>query len=290
MTGAAALAGLAVVVALLGARDLAGGRNGGNRPWGRAAGFTSSVAALAEVVVTLGTEGRDPGAAERRRLLLAGAGGALLVGWVLVGPLAGLALGCGAPWLVARLLRARRERFRLAVDSGVPALALALSDALAGGHSLRGALSEAGRSVGGAVGHELRRVRGELALGAGTDVALEAMGARVRSQRLDTVVAACVLQRRAGGDLARLLRESARAMEEQSQLEGELRAATAQARFTGLLVAGLPLGGAALAELASPGWVAGLLGSFLTAWLVGIALALQLLAAFLIRRLGRVRW
>ena len=126
--------------------------------------------------------------------------------------------------------------------------------------------------------------------GAATQDTLQAMGARVRSPRLDTVVAACVLQRRAGGDLARLLRESARSMEEQSRLEGELRAATAQARFTGLLVVALPLGGALLAELASPGWAAGLWSSFLTGWLVGIALFLQLLAAFLIRRLGRVRW
>jgi tight adherence protein B len=222
--------------------------------------------------------------------LLAGAGLALVIGWLLVGPLGGLALGAGGPWLVARLLRARRERFRRAVDVGVPAVALAIADALAGGHSLRGALGEATRSVGGAAGHELRRVRAELAIGTTTDDALEAMRARVRSWRLDVVVAACVLQRRAGGDLARLLRESARAMEEQSRLEGELRAATAQARFTGILVAGLPLGGAALAELASPGWLATVLGSFLTAWLVGIALGLQLLAAVLIRRLGRVRW
>jgi tight adherence protein B len=243
-----------------------------------------------DVVVTLGREGRDPGAAERRRLLLAGAGVAFLAGWVMAGALGGLALGCGGPWLVARLLRARRERFRRAVDEGVPALALAVADALAGGHSLRGALGEATRSVGGAAGHELRRVSAELGVGAATEETLQAMRARVRSPRLDTVVAACVLQRRAGGDLARLLRESARSMEEQSRLEGELRAATAQARFTGLLVVALPLGGALLAELASPGWAAGLWSSFLTGWLVGIALFLQLLAAFLIRRLGRVRW
>ena len=79
-------------------------------------------------------------------------------------------------------------------------------------------------------------------------------------------------------------------MEEQSRLEGELRAATAQARFTGLIVVALPLGGALLAELASPGWLAGLWSSFLTGWLVGIALFLQCLAAVLIRRLGTVRW
>lgn len=115
------------------------------------------------------------------------------------------------------------------------------------------------------------------------------MQARVRSPRLDTVVAACLLQRRAGGDLARLLRQTARAMEEEARLTGELRAATAQARFTGLLVVMLPLGGAVLAELASPGWFAGLWDSFMTAWLVGIAIFLQLVAAVLIRRLGRLR-
>ena len=72
-------------------------------------------------------------------------------------------------------------------------------------------------------------------------------------------------------------------------MEAEARTATAQARFTGLLVVMLPLGGALLAELASPGWLLGLWSSFLTAWLVGIALVLQAGAAVLIRRLGRVR-
>jgi tight adherence protein B len=285
VSAAAGLASLAGIAAALALHDLLG-----EALLVRGTRVARALAALVEVVVTLGREGRDPGAAERRRLLLAGAGVALLAGWVMAGALGGLALGCGGPWLVARLLRARRERFRRAVDEGVPALALAVADALAGGHSLRGALGEATRSVGGAAGHELRRVSAELGVGAATEETLQAMRARVRSPRLDTVVAACVLQHRAGGDLARLLRESARSMEEQSRLEGELRAATAQARFTGLLVVALPLGGALLAELASPGWAAGLWSSFLTGWLVGIAVFLQVLAAFLIRRLGRVRW
>jgi tight adherence protein B len=280
--GLALIAGAAAAVAacdLLGRGLLSGG-----------AGAARGVAGLVDVVVSLGREGRDPGVAERRRLLLAGAGLAFVAGSFAIGPLAGAALAAGGPWFVARLLRARRERYRRAVDAGVPALALAIADALGGGHSLRGALAEATQSVGGAAGHELRRTDAELAAGALTEEALEAMRRRVRSRRLDTIVAACLLQRRAGGDLGRLLRESARGMEEQSRLEGELRAATAQARFTGLLVVALPVGGALLAELASPGWFAGLWSSFLTAWLVGIALFLQVVAALMIRRLGRVRW
>jgi tight adherence protein B len=107
---------------------------------------------------------------------------------------------------------------------------------------------------------------------------------------MDTLVAACVLQRRAGGDLAGLLRESARGMEDQARLEDEVRSATAQARFTAMLVVLMPVGGGLLAELASPGWFLGLWSSSLTAWLVGIALVLQVAAAVLTRRLGRVRW
>ena len=284
VSGALALGWLAGACAALGAWELLG-----SGAVARGAGAARGVAGLVDVVVTLGREGRDPGTAERRRLLLAGAFLALAFGWLLAGPLAGVALACGGPWAVSRLLRARRERYRRAVDEETSALALALADALAGGHSLRSAVAEATRSLGGAAGHELRRAQAELAAGAHTATALEAMRRRVRSPRLDAVVAACLLQQRAGGELSRLLRESARAMEEGSRLEGELRAATAQARFTGLLVVALPLGGGALAELASPGWFAGLWSSFPTAWLVGIALFLQVLAAVLIRRLGRVR-
>lgn len=249
-----------------------------------------AIATMVDAIVRLGREGRDPGAAQRRRLLAAGAVIGALLGMAAAGPLAGLALGAGGPWVAARVLRARREHYRHAVEHGAGGLALSLADALGAGHSLRGALGEAACSLGGAAGHELRRVEAELAAGARTEDALEAMRARVRSAPLDTIVAACLVQSRAGGDLARLLRETAEAFADQARLEDEVRAATAQARFTGLVVILLPVGGALLAELASPGFIGGLWGSFLTAWLVGLALAMQVVAAVLIRRLGRVRW
>jgi tight adherence protein B len=281
----AVLAFLAAVSAAVGIRELVVDAAPG--VLGRVSG---GVAASVDVVTRLGREGRDPGARERRRLLLVGAVLAFVVGAALIGFTAGLGLAALGPVAVSRVLRARRARYSTAVDAGVAAMAVAIADALGGGHSLRGALREAAGSVDGAAGHELRRTAAELDAGAVTDDALEALRSRTRSARLDTVVAACLLQHRAGGDLARLLRESARAMEDQSRLEGEVRAATAQARFTGLLVVLLPLGGALLTELAQPGFIAGLASSLLTAWLVGLAVALQVVAAVLMHRLGRVRW
>jgi tight adherence protein B len=262
---------------------------GGEAARKRGRGLGRALAVLADVVVRLGSEGRAPGAGERRRLLLAGAAIALAVGTLLVGPAVGVALAAAGPLAVSRGLAARREQYRRAVDRGAAAMAISVADALGAGHSLRGALTEAAAAVHGAAGNELRRVRGELAAGAPTEDALEEMRIRVGSRRLDTLVAACLVQRRAGGDLARLLRECADTFGDQDRLEDEVRSATAQARFTGLVVVLLPLGGALLAELASPGFIAGLWGSFLTAWLVGLALILQVVAAALIRRMGRVR-
>ena len=129
----------------------------------------------------------------------------------------------------------------------------------------------------------------QLETGEPTDAALEHLRARCPSSAIDVLVAAGLVQRRSGGDLAGLLRGLARAFEDENRLADEARVATAQARFTGAVVVLLPAGGALLAELARPGFLVGLVSDPLSAWLVGLAVSLQAAAAFLIRRLGRVR-
>ena len=221
-------------------------------------------------------------------MLVAGCIAASRAGWFIFGFIGALIGGALAPASANRAFGARRARYRAAVDAGAADIAMALADALSGGHSLRGAVVRAAGSVGGAPGNELRRVAAERELGAPTDDALEAMRARIGSPAIDVIVAGALMQRRAGGDLAQLLRGAARAFEDEARLLGEVRAATAQARFTGMVVVLLPLGGAGLAELASPGFVAGLATSPLSAWLVGMAIAMQIGAAFAIKRLARI--
>jgi Flp pilus assembly protein TadB len=54
-------------------------------------------------------------------------------------------------------------------------------------------------------------------------------------------------------------------------------------------VCGLPLTGAGLVELASPGFAASLLADPLSAWLAIMAAVLQVTALVCIKRLGRAR-
>ncbi len=274
---------LGLVAALLFAREALPGA------LDRSSHVVRTASTAAEALLRLGREGREPGAVERRQLLACGAVAAFSVGALLASPLAGAVLALGAPLVVSRALRARRLAYRRAVDRDAPAIASAIADGLSVGGSLRGALVDAPRTLGGAGGAELRRVGAELAAGQPTDEALESLRLRSMSSAVDAIVAAALVQRRSGGNLALLLRRLARAFEDQQRLADEVRVATAQARFTGLLVVVLPLGGGLLAELASPGLVAGIAGSALTAWLLVLAIGLQVAAAVLIRRLGRVR-
>jgi tight adherence protein B len=245
---------------------------------------------LARVLAT-GRGGREPTSPERARLAALGALALFAAGWIVAGPLAGVVVGAAGPAAAAALVRARRRRWRAALEEGAPAVARALADALTGGHSVRGAIVEAARGGGvpGAAGAQLARCASELALGERTDATLQALARRTALPAYDTLVAAILLQREAGGDLADLLRGVARSLEESGRVAADARSATAQARFTAGVVTALPVGAAALAELAQPGYLMSLLGAPIPATLAGVAAVLQIAALILVRRLGRVR-
>jgi tight adherence protein B len=242
-----------------------------------------------EPLGALRREGRAPTPPERLRLALVGAGALVAGGWLVAGPIVGAACAAGGPLGVGRLVRARRERWRAELARAAPGVARALADALAGGHAVRGALAiVAEGGVPGAAGAELRAAARALALGARTEAVLERLRVRAGAPAWDTIVAAILLQRDAGGDLAGLLRSIAAGLEEATRLEADARSATAQARFTAWLVALLPLGAAALAELADPGYVVTLARAPLAPWLLGAAAVCELLACALISRIARV--
>ncbi len=110
----------------------------------------------------------------------------------------------------------------------------------------------------------------------------------MRSERVDAFAAALLSQRLAGGDLASLLRRFAAAAAERERVAEDARSATAQARFTGLLVVAMPTGGALFAELLQPGFLATLLASPAAAVLLALAAGLQVVGFFAIRRFSQV--
>jgi tight adherence protein B len=235
-----------------------------------------------------GVEGYAPSTLERRRLAVVGAGAALVAGWLLGGLSVALPLAVAGPALAAAAVSRRRRRYRLAVERALPEVAVAIADSLGAGRSLRASLPAAASSLDGPAAVELARLGAELELGAPTHHAVEGWRRRMRSTRIDAFAAALLSQRLAGGDLAGLLRRFAAGAAERDRAAEDARSATAQARFTGLLVVAMPSGGALFAELIQPGFLAGLLGAPPAAVLLALAAALQLAGFVAIRRLAKV--
>jgi tight adherence protein B len=246
---------------------------------------------LAETLEPLrraGREGYAPTELERRRLAVLGAVAMLAAGTLIAGPGPAPLLAAVGPaaagWAIAR----RRAGYRRAVERGLPEVATAIADALTSGRSARAALGSASLALAGPPAAEMARVRAELALGAPTREALEALRRRLGSPRVDAFAAALLSQQLAGGDLATLLRRFAAAAADRDRTEADARSATAQARFTGLLVVAMPAGAGLLAELLEPGFVAGLLAEPVPASLLAAAAAVQAGGFVAIRRLSRV--
>jgi tight adherence protein B len=234
-----------------------------------------------------GREGYAPSPEEQRRLALLGSGAILGLAVLLAGPgplaIAAAAGPSTAAWLVAR----RKERYRRTVERSVPDMASAVADAISGGHSVRGALAGARASLEGPAATELARVGSDLELGSSTADALMAMRRRLSSPRVDALAMALLSQQVAGGDVAGLMRRLGSAAAERDRVDDEARAATTQARFTGVLVVALPAGAALFAELLEPGFISRVLSEPASAAMLVAAAALQLAGFASIRRLGR---
>lgn len=241
-------------------------------------------------LVLAGRAGRAPTTPERARLAVLAALVLLAGGWLVAGALAGILLAVLAPWATAAAARWRRARWAARLAGGAAAVARGIADALAAGHSIRGAIAEAATAAGipGPAGDELRAAAAALAMGERTEDVLRELARRAGDPAYDTIVAAILLQRHAGGDLAGLLRQTAGALELAARARADARAATAQARFTAWLVAALPLLALAFAELASPGYLLGLVREPIPALLVAGAIGLELLAVVLVRRIAVV--
>jgi tight adherence protein B len=246
------------------------------------------VAQAFEPLRRAGSEGYSPSVAERRRLGLLVGAGLLFAGTWMLGPAPAAPLAAAGPAAASWALASRTRRYRRAVEAALPRIATATADALAAGRSTRAALDGSAGSLEGAAATEMSRVRAGLDLGEPLERALAGLRGRIRSPRVDAFCAVLLSQRIAGGDLVSLLRRYADAAAARERARADARSATAQARFTGMLVAAMPAGAALLAELLAPGFVAGLLRNGASFALLAVAAGLQLAGFAAIRRLGRV--
>lgn len=206
------------------------------------------------------------------------------------GPLAGI-LACSLALAASSLVfRLRRSSWKRTMRRGAAAAARAIGDAAAVGLPGVAALERA--AADGAVSDEVSTELADLAvrcrLGLDLGAGLVELRDRTDGPEWDALVAAMLVQRRVGGDLARIMRSLASGLEASARSLDEARSLSSQARLTARIVVGLPVAGLIICEVASPGTISGMVSSSLSRTLVLGAVGLQVAAVVAVRRVARL--
>jgi tight adherence protein B len=144
------------------------------------------------------------------------------------------------PWVlrsqVRRAARKQRDSFR----ESLPGYLQDLSSAMRVGRSFVGALTVVTESADEPTRSELERAITDEALGRPLDQALEAVAKRMDAVDLDQVALIAALNRRSGSNVAEALDRVAEGARERADLRREVRALTAQAKMSSMVLTGLP--------------------------------------------------
>ena len=232
-----------------------------------------------------------PGQRLGRFLTLAASAGfcGLFVGYVVSGS-AMIALPAGAvalyvPFLV--LGRKRNKRQQLMAGQLPDALDF-LSRVLKAGHSFSTGLQMMAEELPKPLSEELRRCYDAHSLGQAMEDALKDTAARIESTDFAFFVTALLIQRQTGGDLSEVLKNISGMIRGRIRLSQQVKAKTAEGRFTGYILVAFPAVMFLLCWVQNPTYCGKLLtGTGL--YFLGTAFGLQMLGLWAIRKITTVR-
>jgi tight adherence protein B len=219
-------------------------------------------------------------------LLIAGAVTALTSLWV--GPSAALMYGiAGGALPVIYVFSERRKRLNT-FSQQLPYVLDFLRSALSAGHTLLRGFQMAAENAPEPIATELRLVVEQIRLGSTLAEALDAMFRRVPEESLGFLVAAIRVQAEVGSSISEILDRVTDTIRDRQRLQQEIMTLTAQARMSGMIVAGLPFILLGFFTLVRPSYTYPLFHHPLGIRMLETAIVLDTVALLVIRRMTQV--
>lgn len=186
-------------------------------------------------------------------------GGVIAAG---ISPLTGLLVGVAlfaAPFIY--VYGKRKQRLH-AFDEQLPDALNLLASSMRAGFSLMQGIEAVATEAREPAKRELHRVFTETRLGRSVDVALEDCATRMHNNDLMWVVLALRIQREVGGNLAELLVTVADTMTQRERLRREIKALTAEGRFSAIVLSVMPFFFLGAFQILAPDYVPHLFHNF----------------------------
>jgi tight adherence protein B len=202
------------------------------------------------------------------------------------GGVLGAACGFVLPISGLRVAQARRLR---AFNAQIADALVVMANTLRAGFGFLQAMEVVRREMPPPISKEFGRALTEMSFGIGAEEALLNLVKRVKSEDLDLVVTAVVIQRTVGGNLATILDTISETIRERVRIKGEIKTLTAQGRISGMIIGLLPVGLALLLYFINPAYLTALFETAAGRTMVVVAVAAEIVGLLIIRRIVDIK-
>ena len=151
------------------------------------------------------------------------------------------AVGPAAGALPTVFLKWKRKRRIFAFEAQFPDALQFIARAMRAGHAFSVSLEMLHKEFPEPLRGEFRRTFEEQNLGLPLDTALEKLAQRMPLLDVQFFVAAVILQKRTGGNLAEILDKLSSLIRERFKLRGQIRSISAQGRMSSMVLTGIPM-------------------------------------------------
>ena len=160
---------------------------------------------------------------------------------------------------------------------------------LKAGHSFSTGLQMMADELPQPLGGEFRRAYDQHSLGLSMEDSLKDMAARIESTDFAFFVTATLIQRQTGGDLSEVLNNISGMIRQRIRLAQNVKAKTAEGRFTGYILSAFPAVMFVLASILNPDYTAVLWKTTEGMVMLSVAFGLMLMGLFVIKKITTVR-
>ncbi len=196
------------------------------------------------------------------------------------------ALGAFVPLLLvlrkrAKTLAAFEEQFPEALDF--------LSRSMRAGHGFSVALEMLGTDSPEPLGPAFRRISNDLQLGSSLDASLSKLMVQIPLIDVRFFVSSVLLQQETGGNLGEILSKLAHIIRERFRLRGQVKAASAHGRITGMVLTFMPIAVAGFMMFTSPEYLRQLITDKMGREMVYGAIIAQVIGYFIIKKIVNIK-
>ncbi len=164
-----------------------------------------------------------------------------------------------------------------------------LARAMRAGHAFSVSLEMLADESPEPLGKEFRQVFNEQNLGSPIEVALQNLATRIPLLDVSFFVSSVMLQKETGGNLAEILTKLAYVIRERFRLKGQVKAASAHGRVTGLVLSVMPIVVMFALLIVAPGYLQGMAKDPDGKWIILGAIVGQLVGYYFIRRIVNIK-